>query len=157
MTSSQLVPIRGQDSCELGYRGPALGRVAAAASITAVRRSRWPARGTIVTVPVIGSSGEPYRTSASSPISTYRDAGSFERAQHAEHVGGCRRRRASSLRAGCPQRLGVAQGALQSLRRRERERRSDLLVAEVIGAREAEGELEPAGGAQRPRARQPPA
>jgi hypothetical protein len=42
---------------------------------------------------------------------------------------------------------------LQPFGRRERQRRGDLFVVGMIGARQAEGQLEPAGSDQRPRAR----
>ena len=80
------------------------------------------------------------------------DLGLLKRSQYAEHVSGHRRCRSCRLCAGCSQRLSVAQRLLEPLRRLECQRVRDLVVVGVVGAREAEGQLEPAGGDQRPQA-----
>ena len=71
----QLGPVRLDREPGRACRSPALHGEAMGlpptATIAAPRRSRSPARGTIVTLPVTGSNGEPCSTSASSLISTY--------------------------------------------------------------------------------------
>src|SRR5437773_934580 len=71
------------------------------------------------------------------------ESGSLEFSHRADDVGG-------RPLASCSQRLGVAQRTLQALRRRECERLGDLLVEGVVGTREADGQLQAAGGDQRP-------
>ena len=85
-------------------------------AIAAPRLSRWPARGTIVTVPLTGSSGEPCSTSASSPISTYWTARSARAlAARRSTSAGAGAGVPAALSAGCSERLRVAQRALQPL------------------------------------------